>query len=137
MALAPNPPDVAEIRPTIVIDDMARSAFRERIPADKLTHFLSFGLFGGLATLARLGWFSHFAPAALWLTIYGAAIERLQAEIPNRHAEISDLMANMGGVLAGAFAGALALTIWRSVAHRDDQAVSSRPNALTSIQQAG
>ena len=85
LALMPAPPDAASLG------------------WDKLNHLAAFA---ALAACAVLGW--RQAPPLrrvlllAALLVYGAAIELLQTQVPNRSAEWADLLADALGIAAGA-----------------------------------
>ena len=81
---------------------------------DKLLHALAYGVLGALAAVAlasgRLRIGRAVAAAALLATAYGATDEWHQSHVPNRDADVYDLVADAAGGLAGA---ALAVVILR------------------------
>jgi len=82
------------------------------VPNDKVTHLLTF------AALALSGRWAGLSPLSLLvgLTAYAAATEVLQAVLPiNRHGDLRDLVADIGGVLVG-------LAVSRAVARRRSRA---------------
>jgi VanZ family protein len=84
LALMPAPPDAT------------------RLGWDKLNHLAAFA---ALALCAVFGWRDARAARLAWLPAllaYGAAIELLQRQVPNRSAEWSDLLADAIGIAAGA-----------------------------------
>ena len=79
-------------------------------PNDKVTHLLTF------AALALSGRWARVPtlPLLVGLTAYAAVTEVLQAVLPiNRHGDLRDLVADVGGVLAG-LAVSWAVARWRS-----------------------
>ena len=86
-------------------DDLSPNA-----PNDKVTHLLTF------AALALSGRWAGLSPLSLLvgLTAYAATTEVLQAVLPiNRHGDLRDLVADVGGVLVG-LALSWAVVRWRS-----------------------
>ena len=86
-------------------DDLSPNA-----PNDKVTHLLTFaalaisGRWAGVSLLSLL----------VGLTAYAAVTELLQAVLPiNRHGDLRDLVADVGGVLVG-LALSWAVARWRS-----------------------
>ncbi|MEO5509719.1 MAG: VanZ family protein [Longimicrobiales bacterium] len=73
------------------------------LPADKVAHF---GMYGILGLLAAVGWRRNGrTPAALLVVLLaisvGVADELHQRSIPERSAEIADLVADIAGVCIG------------------------------------
>lgn len=73
--------------------------------ADKLYHFLAFGVLSGMMLLAwpRMRWWQ----VVLVLAMLGAGIDVLQSFEPNRQASLADWLADMAGVGAGLLPGLL------------------------------
>lgn len=72
--------------------------------SDWLLHGLTFGVQTLLLyALVRQRWtrFQSLASAAAGALLYGGVIEVLQLLVPGRYFELSDLIANAGGVLLG------------------------------------
>jgi VanZ family protein len=72
-------------------------------PADKVAHF---GMYGILGVLAAFGWVRNGRAPAAFLVILlaigvGVADELHQRTIPERSAEIADLIADIAGVCIG------------------------------------
>lgn len=78
--------------------------------SDKLLHLLTFAVL--------MVWFAGLVPErrhwqlALVLLAYGIMIELLQAQTPDRHAEVADVVADGAGILLGWIAARLGLARW-------------------------
>jgi VanZ family protein len=66
--------------------------------SDKVAHVVAFAC---LALTACRGWPARWSRIVAGLVLYGAAIEVLQSLVPLRSASLSDLAADVVGILAG------------------------------------
>lgn len=71
-------------------------------PYDKVAHFLTYGVFAGLAYRMNLS-FRRFIYVCVGIIVYGGALEYAQSYVPGRDMSTADLLANAMGVLLVVF----------------------------------
>jgi len=74
---------------------------------DKVEHFLAFAALGVAAAFATHPGLRHAAQAAVALMLYGGFIELVQTQLPTRHGDWADMLADGVGVAAGLTLAAL------------------------------
>ena len=68
---------------------------------DKVNHLLAFLVLGTVASFAHAPGWRRTMVTASGLLLYGAFIEIVQAQLPNRHGDWDDLVADVVGLLCG------------------------------------
>jgi VanZ family protein len=68
---------------------------------DKVNHLLAFLVLGTVASFAHAPGWRRTMLTASGLLLYGAFIEIVQAQLPNRHGDWDDLVADVVGLLCG------------------------------------
>ena len=88
--------------------------------ADKLNHLLAFGTLGGLAALCTAAGRRPALLAMLGLLAYGGFIELVQTQLPTRHGDWADMLADGAGIVLGQLAAAALRRRWpsRRLRHR-------------------
>lgn len=68
---------------------------------DKVNHLLAFLVLGTVASFAQAPGWGRTMVTASGLLLYGAFIEIVQAQLPHRHGDWDDLVADVVGLLCG------------------------------------
>jgi VanZ family protein len=68
---------------------------------DKVNHLMAFLVLGAVASFAHAPGWRRTLVTASGLLLYGAFIEIVQAQLPNRHGDWDDLVADVAGLLCG------------------------------------
>ena len=120
-SLMPNPSDITEAPAIYLCDVLSGHVFADAIKPDKITHFLAYGGLGFLLVAARMGAVSRLFIAWLLVVAVGGALEIGQMSVPNRYAELSDLIADGLGAALGVMAGATANALLDTLFSRRDR----------------
>ena len=83
--------------------------------ADKLDHVLAFGSMACATALAWSPSTQHRRSGAALLLIYGGLIEVVQTQIPGRHGNAADLLADAVGIGGGLLLMSLLRSAWPAV----------------------
>lgn len=81
--------------------------------ADKVNHLLAFGTLACVATFCAAPGLRHRLVVAAGLVVYGGFIELVQTQLPTRHGDWADVLADATGIGAGLLLAALLQRLWR------------------------
>ena len=108
LSLIPNPDDLPG--GSLWAEFLAKIFFGSADHADKITHFIAYGVLAGGAGLGGLRLFSRRWLIIPGLILWSGALELLQGLTQSRDPDWLDMVANSAGVLAG-FIASLGLLV--------------------------